>query len=110
MKLVAILVILYRSAHQNNSNYILLFIAIYLYSVRARVNAIIFFNHLGLLVSYNVFLRKVKSITISSATFIREQAFNNKLVGMWDNFKYRKNVTGKKIRGIVKFRSITKAL
>ena len=110
MKLVAILVILCRSAHQNNSNYIPLLIAMYLYSAGARVDAITLLNHLGLSVSYNVLLRKLRSITTSSATFIKEQAFNNKLVGTWDNFEYRENVAGKRIGDIVKFRSVTMAL
>lgn len=92
LKLVAILVILCKSTHQNNNNYILFLIAMYLYSAGAQVNPITLLNHLGLSVLYNVFLSKLRSITISSATFIKEQAFNNKLLDMWDNFKYKKNV------------------
>lgn len=82
----------------------------YLYSARARVDAITFLNHLGLSVLYNILLRKLRSITTFNAAFIKKQAFNNKLVGMWDNFGYRENVAGKKIGDIVKFRFVTMAL
>lgn len=54
MKIVAILVILCRSAHRNNSNYIPLLIAMYMYSAGARVDAITLLNHLGFSVSYDV--------------------------------------------------------
>ncbi len=89
MKLLAILVIICRSAHQNNSNYIPLFVAMYMYSAGAKVDAITLLNRLGLSVSYNVLLRKLRSITTSSAAFIKKQASNCKLVGTWDNFQYR---------------------
>ena len=81
MKLVAILVIICKSAHRNNSNYIPLFVAMYLYSVGAKVDAITLFNHLGLSVLFNVLLRKLRDIKASSAAFIKEQASNCKLVG-----------------------------
>ena len=110
MKLLAILVILCRSAHRNNSNYFPLLVSIYLYSAGAKVDAITFLNHLGLSVSYNVLLKKLRNITSSSAAFIKEQASNCKLVGTWDNFEYRENVSGERIGDIVKFRSITMAL
>ena len=71
MKLLAILVILYRSAHQKNSNYFPLLVAIYLYSAKAKIDAITFLNHLGLLVSFNVLLERLRSIMSSSATFIK---------------------------------------
>lgn len=66
MKLVAILVILCRSAHRNNSNYIPLLIALYFYSSGARVDAITLLNQFGLSVSYDMLQRKVHSITSMS--------------------------------------------
>lgn len=54
IRIVSVLVILCRSAHRNNSNYIPLLIALYLYSAGARVDTITLLNHLGLLISYNV--------------------------------------------------------
>ena len=72
MKLVAILVIMCRSAHRNNSNYLPLLVAMYLYSAGARVDAITLLNHLGLSVSYNVLLRTLRNIKDSSAAFIKE--------------------------------------
>lgn len=66
MKIVAILVILCRSAHRNNSNYLPLLIALYLYSAGARVSAITLLNHLGLSVSSDVLQKKLKDITTSS--------------------------------------------
>lgn len=110
MKFVAILVILCRSAHENNSNYIPLLMAMYLYSTGARVDAITLLNHLGISVLYNVLLRKLRRITVSSSAFIQAQAFNRKLVGMWDNFEYRKNVADERIGDTVKLRSVTMAL
>lgn len=82
IKLIAIFVILCKLAHQNNNNYILLFIAIYLYLFGVQVDAVIFFNYFGLLVLDNIFLGKLKSIIISSTLFIKEQAFKNKFVGI----------------------------
>lgn len=82
----------------------------YMYSAGAKVDAITFLNRLGLSVSYNVLLRKLKGIISSSAAFIKEQASNYKLVGMWDNFEYQENVAGERISDIVKFRSVTMAL
>lgn len=110
MKLLAILVILCRSAHWNNSNYFPLLVAIYLYSTRAKVDAITLLNHLGLSVSYNVLLKRLRSIMSSSAAFIKQQATNCKLVGTCNNFEYRENVAGERIGDIVKFRSMTMAL
>lgn len=81
-----------------------------MYLAKAQINAIIPLNYLGLLVLYNVFLKKLKNIIIFNAIFMKKQAFINKLVSMWDNFKYKKNIAGKKIRDIVKFRSETMAL
>ena len=110
MKLVAILVIMCRSANQNNSNYIPLLIAMYLYSAGAQIDAITLLNHLGISVSYNVLMRKLTNITTFSVAFIKEQASNNRLVGTWDNFEYQENIAGKRIGDIVKFRSVTMAL
>lgn len=54
IKIIAVLVILYCFTYQNNSNYLCLMIAFYLYLASAKVNAITFLNHLSLLISYNV--------------------------------------------------------
>lgn len=108
MKLIAILVIMCRSAHQNNSNYVPLLVAMYLYS--AGADAITLLNHLGLSVSYNSLLRKLRDIKAHSAAFIKKQATNCKLVGSWDNFEYRENVAGERIGDTVKFRSVKMAL
>lgn len=81
MKLLAILVILCRSAHRNNSNYFPLLVAIYLYSAGAKVDAITLLNYLGLSVLYNVLLKRLRNIMSSSAAFIKQQATNCKLVG-----------------------------
>lgn len=62
MKLIAILVILCISAHQNNSNYFPLLFAIYLHSAGAKVDAITLLNHLGLFLSYNVVLKTPRNI------------------------------------------------
>lgn len=82
----------------------------YLYLVKVQVDAITLLNHLCFLVSYNIFLRKLRNITTSSAIFIKNKAFNNKLVGMWNNFEYRKNIASKRIGDIIKFRSVIIAL
>ena len=66
IKLVAILTIFCRSTHQNNSNYFFLMIGLYLYSAGARVDAITLFNHLDLLISYNVFQKSLRNITLAS--------------------------------------------
>lgn len=56
MKIVTILIIFSCFAHQNNSNYIPLLIARYMYSAGAWLDAITFLNHLGLLISYGILL------------------------------------------------------
>lgn len=71
-KLVAIFIIMCRLAHQNNSNYIPFFILPYLYSVNIQVDAITFLNYLGISILYTVFMRKLRGITTSSITFIKE--------------------------------------
>lgn len=48
---------------QNNSNYIFIMIALYLYSARIKVDTIIFLNYLNLLVLYNIFQAKFQDIT-----------------------------------------------
>lgn len=110
MKLVIIFVILYRLIHQNNNNYVFLFIAMYLYLAGARVDVITLLNYFKLLVLYNISLRKLRNITISSTAFIKKQVSNNKLMDMWDNFKYKENIVGKRIRDIIKFKSVTMIL
>lgn len=109
-KIVAILVILCHSAYQNNSNYISLLIALYLYFAGVRVDAITLLNHLGLSVSYDVFQRKLKNIMTSSIAGIKAQDSNCKLIGTWDNFKFRENVHGERVGDLVKFSSVTMAL
>lgn len=59
MKVVAVLVILCRSAHRNNSNYFSLLIALYLYSAGTKIDAITLLNHLGLFVFYSVLQTKL---------------------------------------------------
>ena len=110
MKLIVILVILYQSAHRNNSNYIPLLVALYFYSAGARIDGITLLNHFGLSVSYDVLQRKLQSISTTSKQWIRQQASNSHLVGTWDNFEYRENVQGEQVGDTVKFRSITMAL
>lgn len=90
-------------AHQNNSNYIPLFVVMYLYSAGIKIDIKILLNHLSFSVLYNVFLRKLRDIKAFSAAIIKEQAFNCKLIGSWDNFKYKENVVDKKIGNIIKF-------
>lgn len=66
MKLVAIFVISYRLLHQNNINYLLLIIKLYLYFARIRVNTLILLNHLRLLVLYNILQKNLRNITQSN--------------------------------------------
>lgn len=110
MKIVAVLVILCRSAHRNNSNYFPLLIALYLYSAGAKIDAITLLNHLGLSVLYKVLQSKLKDITLMSKQWIKQQANNRQLVGTWDNFEFRDNVYSERVGDLVKFRSITMAL
>lgn len=81
MKLLAILVILYRSAHWNNSNYFPLPVAIYLYLAGVKVDAITLLNCLGLSILYYVLLKRLRSIILARATFIKQQVTHCKLVG-----------------------------
>lgn len=103
MKIVTILVILCRSAHRNNSNYIPLLIAIYMYSAGAQVDAITLLSHLGLSVSYDILQKKLKEVIISTIIWIKSQGSNRKLVGSWDNFEFRENVHGERTGDKVKF-------
>lgn len=107
MKLLAILAILYKITYQNNNSYFLLLIALYLYLARARIDAIILPNYLGLTVLYKTLQRKLKSIASESSWQIKIQALNCKFVGIWNNFKQCENVYAKKIDNKVKFCSIT---
>lgn len=109
IKLLAVLIFMCRSAHRNNSNYIPLLVAMYLYLARAKVDAITLLNHLGLSVLYNSLLQKLRDIKAPNAAFIKQQATNYKLVGSWNNFEYRKNVMGEKIGDTVKFQSVIMA-
>lgn len=72
MKLLAILVIICRSAYWNKSNCIPLLVTMYIYSASAKVDAITFFNRLGLSVLYNMLLRKLRGITSSSTAFFEK--------------------------------------
>lgn len=110
MKLLIILVILYKSAHCNHSNYFPLLVAIYLYLARAKVDTIILLNYLRISVSYDVLLKKLRSIMSSNATFIKQQSTNCKLIKIWYNFEYWENIVNERIGDIVKFGSLTMAL
>lgn len=81
-----------------------------MYSTGARVNINILFNYLGLLILYDVLQRKIKSITDSSKSWIKNQITNCKLVGSWDNLEFRENIHDKQTRDTMKFCSITMAL
>ena len=54
MKLIIVLTILYYSIYQNNSNYFVFQIDLYLYFAKTKIKAIIFLNHLGFSISYNM--------------------------------------------------------
>lgn len=110
MKLLAILVIFYKSAHWNNSKRFLFLVIIYFYLAKAKIDAITLLNYLGLSILYNMLLKKLKSITLANTTFIKQQAINCKLIDICNNFKYCKNVISEKIGNIVKFRFVIIAL
>lgn len=76
MKLLSILLVMCKLACWNNSNYILLLLAIYLYSASAKVDTITLLNHLGLSVLYNLLLQKLRDIKANSMVFIKKQAGN----------------------------------
>ena len=81
-----------------------------MYFAKAQVDAITLYNHLGLSVSYPVLLIKLGDITTTSQRWIKQQDTNCQLVGIWDNFKFRENVSEERVDDVVKFRSITMAL
>lgn len=68
MKVVAVLLILSRSAYCNKSNYFPLFIAFYLYCAGVRIDAITFLNHFSISVLYDVLQKKLKKIFSLSMT------------------------------------------
>lgn len=72
IKLVTILVIVYKSAYLNNSNYIPLLIKMYLYSAGTQIDAITLLDHLGISVLSTVFMKKSRDITTSSIVFMKE--------------------------------------
>lgn len=80
MKLLTILIVMCRSAHWNNRNYIPLLVAMYLYLAVAKVNAITLLNHLRLSILYNLLMQKLRDIKAYSTAFIKKQAGNCKLV------------------------------
>lgn len=82
MKLLAIFVIIYRSTHQNFNNYVSLYIIIYMYSAGAKIDTITVFNYPGLFILYNLVLKKLRSIITSSATSIKKEASNCKLISI----------------------------
>lgn len=110
MKLVAILVILWRSAHRNNSKYLPLLVAVYLYSAGVRVDVVTVLNYLGLSVSHNMLLKKLRGIRLSSMAWIKAKPLNRQLVGAWDNFEYQEDASGKRVADTVNFRAIIVAL
>lgn len=80
IKLIIILVIICRLVYQNNSNYLLLIMTMYLYSASTLIDIITLLNYLDLFILYNVFLRTLRNIKASNTAFIKEQAINSKLV------------------------------
>ena len=82
----------------------------YWYLAGAKVDAITLLNHFGLSVLYNSLFKKLRDIKTHSATFIKQQATNWKLVGSWDKFEYKENIMGKRIGDTMKFQSVTMAL
>ena len=81
MKLLAVLVIMCKSAYWNNSNYLSFLVAMYFYLAGAKVNTITLLNYLGLFTLYNLLLRKQRDIKAHSAAFIKQQATNCKFIG-----------------------------
>lgn len=64
MKIVAVLVIFCPLAHQNNSNYFLFLVALYIYSTGVKIDAITLLNHFGLSVLYKVLQNKLYEISL----------------------------------------------
>lgn len=82
MKLLAIFVIIYRSAYQNFNNDVSLYMIMYMYSTGAKIDTITVFNYPGLFILYKLVLKKLRSIITSSATSIKKEASNCKLISM----------------------------
>lgn len=76
IKLLAILIIICKLAHQNNDNHIFLLVTIYIYLASIKVETIIFFNRFAFFVLYNILLKKLKGITTFCIIFIKKQTFN----------------------------------
>lgn len=76
IKINTILVILYCSIYWNNSNYIPLLIALYLYTAKAQGDTITLLNHLSFLLLYDVLKKKLKEIIISIISWIKSQGSN----------------------------------
>lgn len=62
---MVVLAILCGSTYCNNNNYFPLLIVLYMYSAKAKVDVITFFNHC-LLIFYNVLQKKLQDISFSS--------------------------------------------
>lgn len=82
MKIIVILVIFCQLAYCNKSNFLSLFIALYIYFVEIKIDAIIFLNHLGLSILYKILLKKSSDITSISKLYIKKQSNNTQLVGI----------------------------
>lgn len=52
IKIVAMLVILYHLTYQNNNNYFLFLVTLYLYFTSAKIDIIMFFNHFSFFIFY----------------------------------------------------------
>lgn len=85
---IAILIILCKLDHWNNSNDISLFIALYLYLTGVKINLIIFFNYISLFVLHNMLLKILHKISKSSVACIKAYTSNCRLIRLWDNFNY----------------------
>lgn len=103
IKLEIIFLIPFKMAHQNNSNYFLLFIILHLHLADAQVNILTFFNHLNLCVSYDILQKKPRNITTSSIFWIKQQNITRKLIRNCNNFKYCENIYEKRLNNSVKF-------
>ena len=110
IKIVVILTILCRLAYWNNTSYISLTISLYLYSAGACIDAITLLNHLRLSVSYDTLQKKLWKFFHADKQWIKSQQNNKKLVGTWDNFEFRENLTSERVGNRVKFYSITIAV
>lgn len=80
IQFITIFLFICKSVYQNNSNYILFFIALYLNLAIVQVDIITFLNYFIISVLYNILIKKLKNIISSYIVFIKEQMFNNKLI------------------------------